>query len=449
MAGACWSLSRALDTAPVLVAQQKFGLSFAASKALLFYLASMWACSFATMFYLCAASSLYDSRTLSSKLSAVVMRILFSFCEIGIWVAHEQEESGVVLSTVFWATIVRLFLYVPSESGFFLTLAQSVRTSITTGSGEHNYGCTPEEGHLDKGDEAPRENRQWLGTVLQLFTSMGACYLWAWTWLIFSLVVVPGMLPAVRLRSAWLATLFSICYPPLLCSSLMKGTKVFTQMFTEQTTTKRIEVYHFGVMVSTIFAEFMCKQSAYSASTLPETACILLGQMVSEVFSRWLMPHMITAKVALQEFCRQHSRGRPVHDGRFPRCGIASPDDDHPDDSSTCAFATDGHRMRESSLETAMVHAACLAESRNCMEYIAHCGVVAAKYADGDGMQGWDLAQAWLLAIGMEVASDMVFAFGKKWMNLAGTGRYPLPLNWTALGVIVAFSAEATFLCMM
>mmetsp|Transcript_60673 Transcript_60673/g.185340 ORF Transcript_60673/g.185340 Transcript_60673/m.185340 type:complete len:544 (-) Transcript_60673:228-1859(-) len=448
IAGACWSSWRVLDTSPVLVAQHKLGLSLPASRALCLYLASMWTCSFATMFYFCAISPLYDDRTWPSKASAVLMRLLLSFFEIGVWVAHKQE-SGVRLSTMFWATVVRLFLVVPAELGYFLTLAQNVRESFAAGNVERNHDFTPEECHLDKSDEPQRARRQWLGAVLKSFTAMGACYFWGWTWLTLSLVVVPRILPNVRSRSSLLAALLSICYPPLLCSAMTKGMKLLTPMFAGRTAMNRIDLHYFGVIVATILAEFMCKQAAYSASTLPETACILLGQMVSEVLSRWVMPHVLTAKVSVQTLFHHHSCGRPVDDGRLSYCGIGSSNEECTAVGGLFDSTAESRLKRESSLEEATVVAACLAETRNCMEYIAHCGVVAAKYVDGDGIQGLDLAQAWLLAVGMEVASDMVFAFGKKWMDLTGTGRYPLPLNWKVLGFIVAFSAEATFLCMM
>jgi len=376
------------------------------------------------------------------------MRLLLSFFEIGVWVAHKQE-SGVRLSTMFWATVVRLFLVVPAELGYFLTLAQNVRESFAAGNVERNHDFTPEECHLDKSDEPQRARRQWLGAVLKSFTAMGACYFWGWTWLTLSLVVVPRILPNVRSRSSLLAALLSICYPPLLCSAMTKGMKLLTPMFAGRTAMNRIDLHYFGVIVATILAEFMCKQAAYSASTLPETACILLGQMVSEVLSRWVMPHVLTAKVSVQTLFHHHSCGRPVDDGRLSYCGIGSSNEECTAVGGLFDSTAESRLKRESSLEEATVVAACLAETRNCMEYIAHCGVVAAKYVDGDGIQGLDLAQAWLLAVGMEVASDMVFAFGKKWMDLTGTGRYPLPLNWKVLGFIVAFSAEATFLCMM
>mmetsp|Transcript_46664 Transcript_46664/g.141609 ORF Transcript_46664/g.141609 Transcript_46664/m.141609 type:complete len:327 (-) Transcript_46664:410-1390(-) len=312
---------------------------------------------------------------------------------------------------------------------------------------EHCSGAALEEAPFGQAGQSQPGRGRWVVKLLDMLATMSVFYLWVWLWIILSLVVFPLALPSVKFRAPWLATLLAIVYPLMASSIMSKGIKVLMSRFMTESVSK-MELHYASIMASSITAEFMCKVPAYSADTLGETVGILFGQMISEVLSRWLMPHMVAAKVACQEYLRDLISNRQKDGARWSYNVVTSLLVGDVADSEL-ATSTESHVSRERSLQEATVLASCSMEARNCMEYVAHCGVVITRYVGGDGMQGWHLAQAWLLAVGLEILSDMMFAFGKRWLNLKGTGRYPLPLNFKTIGFIVSFSAENAFMCMV
>eukprot|EP00449_Zooxanthella_nutricula_P009641 CAMPEP_0198500806 /NCGR_PEP_ID=MMETSP1462-20131121/8352_1 /TAXON_ID=1333877 /ORGANISM="Brandtodinium nutriculum, Strain RCC3387" /LENGTH=529 /DNA_ID=CAMNT_0044229825 /DNA_START=148 /DNA_END=1734 /DNA_ORIENTATION=+ len=448
IAGVAWTLSRLLMSDHVLTYGRTYSLTPAASSALALYVASAWSCAFETMFYFSIACPAYEGRAWSGKAMSVLVRLLSCFGAVGVWITCAGAR-GTPLSLLVLVTMLKAVFFTVSEAGYLAVLGQQIRAAALADTRERDCRVAQEHDASDDGGHSFSESRQGLGSMLVTVSSLSGFFAWMWINLVVSLIVLPKALPRVRSQSPHLATLISIFYPIIAHSIMSVGMKVTTKGFMRENIAKT-ELHYAAMLSSGIIIEFVCKQAAYSAPAFGQAVYIMIGQTVVEVLSRWLMPHMLAARVRCQLFVSECvgecQRSKPS----LTRGVVSAMTGKIGDSDEDLVDSTEKAVARESNLHGLTVLMTLSAEARNCMEYVAHCGVVAARFAGGDGMQGRELAMAWCLAVSLEFGTEIVVAFGKRWMDLKGMGRYTImPLTWNMLGLIGFLSLETTIMCMM
>lgn len=188
-------------------------------------------------------------------------------------------------------------------------------------------------------------------------------------------------------------------------------------------------VYFWSVCLSEAQAEFIMKQAIY----IHITACskydyigiirTLLGQLVVELVILGLEPSIIRCK----------ARGKLL----WHRAQPYIPMEEVPAAQAEVAKLEWQDEVR----------AACRHDARLGMEYMAHCGVIAAQVATStEPAAVQQLLLAWILGVSLEVLGDLGGGICKSYLGIRGRGLYLKYWEETGRLPILFFCGQLTFL---